>query len=103
MEKRLFARDVLTKEEYNVLYESMVRDETFWILESGLKNADENAGQAVAREILENEPLEELKEYDLFHILNYNEDYEHIIEKIESACNNKKEGKISNERVHRQD
>lgn len=101
MEKRLFARDVLTKEEYNVLYESMVRDETFWILESGLKNADENAGQVVAREILENESLEELKEYDLFHILNYNEDYERIIEKIESACSNKKEGKISNERVHR--
>ena len=78
MEKRLFARDVLTKEEYNVLYESMTRDETFWILDSGLKDA-----------------------YDLFHILNYNEDYERIIEKIESACNNKKEGKFSNERVHR--
>lgn len=101
MEKRLFARDVLTKEEYDVLYESIVRDETFWLLESGVKNADENAGRVVAREILENEPLEELKEYDLFHILNYNEDYEHIVEKIESACKNKKEGKISNERVHR--
>lgn len=94
MEKRLFARDVLTKEEYDVLYESMVRDETFWLLESGVKNADENAGRVVAREILENEPLEELKEYDLFHILNYNEDHEHIVEKIESACNNKQEGKI---------
>lgn len=86
MEKRLFARDILTKEEYDVLYESMARDETFWILESGLKDTDGNAGQAVAREILENEPLEELKEYDLFHILNYNEDHEHIVEKIESAC-----------------
>lgn len=91
MKKKLYVADVLMKGEIEILHKHFKEDELCLLrgdTDYSERYSDEelvNIAESTASRILEKETLKELLENDLSHVLDYNENYDYIIEKIEWA------------------
>ena len=91
MIKDLYARDVLTFDEYQELHNHLADDEYELLADANTSVTESHnlriSSFETATSILVVEPVKELLEYDLRHVFNYDERFYYIVSKLDRAIN----------------